>query len=146
MARLALPVLLLLLLAACHGHDHGTEHAGEAHQGSQPKTYSVRGQVVTLPADNNGEIRLAHEAIDDFEGATGEVIGMDAMTMSFPLAEGAGHEELAVGDVVEFELSVDWSSASPATVTRIEKLPAETELGFGKAGEAEGEASAAEDD
>ena len=99
----------------------------------EAKTYTVRGQIVTLPADNNGEIRLAHEAIDDFVSAGGEVVGMDAMTMSFSLAPAATASELAVGDIVEFDLRVGWSSEPLATVTRIEKLLADTELVFGKA-------------
>ncbi len=104
---------------------------GEADPGSAvpARTYTVNGKVVTLAADNGGELRIAHEAIDDFVAADGAVVGMDAMTMSFVVAEGVG-EGLAVGDIVEFDLRVDWGADDLATVTRIEMLPAETELVF----------------
>jgi hypothetical protein len=93
----------------------------------------VRAQVVTLPADNGGEIRLAHEAIHDFVSAAGEVVGMDSMTMSFPLAAGVDASGLAVGDAVEIELRVDWSADAPAVVARLAPLPEGTELLFGVA-------------
>ncbi len=105
---------------------------GAPESGVPVRSYTVRGEVVTLPADNNGELRIAHEAIDDFVAADGAVVGMDAMTMSFVLAEGVG-EGLGVGDIVEFDLRVDWGSDDLATLTRVETLPPETELVFGAA-------------
>jgi Cu/Ag efflux protein CusF len=115
------------LLSACGGSPESEESA------AGPTTYTARGQVVTLPADNNGELRLAHEAIDDFVAADGEVVGMDAMTMSFALSANAAPDDLAQGDIVEFDLSVDWSATQLATVTRVHKLPPTTELIFGTA-------------
>ena len=54
------------------------------------------------------------------------------MTMSFPLAEGAAGDVIA-GDIVEFELRVDWNAEPLSTVTRLTKLPPDTELVFGRA-------------
>lgn len=136
-AALALAALLLVIVA-CGGNGDSGDEATRA-----PETYTVRGQIVTLPRDNGGEIRLAHEAIIDFVAADGTVVGMDSMTMSFPLAAGPDGENLeigdiavghiAVGDIVEFDLRVDWSADPLATVTRVERLPADTELVFGAA-------------
>jgi Cu/Ag efflux protein CusF len=117
--------LVLPLVAACAGAPE--EHDGGA-TASRVTTYTVRGRVVALPSTGGGEIRLAHEAIGGFESAAGEVVGMEAMTMSFPVAASVDDAALAPGDVVEFELRVDWSAEQPATVTRIEPLPAGTEL------------------
>jgi hypothetical protein len=128
----AAAVLLSLglpLVAACAGapgQQHG-EQGGSATV-SRVATYTVRGRVVALPSAPGGEIRLAHEAIADFESAAGEVVGMDAMTMSFPVAASVDDSAVAPGDVVEIELRVDWSAEEPATVTRIEPLPEGTEL------------------
>ena len=119
-----LPVLAVLV--ACVG---APEADGPPGTEGPTATYTLKGRVVTLPADNGGEIRIAHEAIDDFVGADGSVIGMDAMTMSFVIADGVG-DDLAVGDVIEFDLRVDWSSDDLATVLRAETLPPETEMVF----------------
>ena len=40
------------------------------------------------PADPQHEIWIRHEAIPDFTSDEGQVVGMDAMTMPFALAEG----------------------------------------------------------
>ena len=126
-ARSLALALLLVGLAACGGEAEAPDSATPA------QSYSVRGQVVTLPADNGGELRLAHEAIDDFMSADGEVVGMDSMTMSFAVAPGATPADLTVGDFVHFTLEVDWTSDSLATVTKVETLPEDTQLDFGAA-------------
>lgn len=122
------PLLAPLLAAALLATVCGGPGSGESPPAEAARTYTVRGRVVTPPADDDGEIRLTHEAIDDFVSADGEVVGMDAMTMTFPLAGGIDAAALAVGDVVEFDLRVDWTSEPPAVVTRLDPLPAGTEL------------------
>ena len=128
-------VLAPAIVAACAGaHHDGAQDGGAAEaEASSVASYAVRGRVVALPIDNGGEIRMTHEAIDDFATADGEIIGMDSMTMSFPLEPSVDGSALAVGDIVEFELRVDWGADEPATVTRIESLPDGTELAFGSA-------------
>jgi Cu/Ag efflux protein CusF len=99
---------------------------------AQVATYTARGRVLTMPSEPGGEIQLEHEAIHDFVNFRGDVVGMDAMTMEFPLAEGAAGEIVA-GDIVEFDLQVNWDAEPLSSVTRLEKLPADTELVFGRA-------------
>lgn len=98
----------------------------------EPATYTVRGRVLEMPTGPGEDVRIEHEAIDDFVDYRGEVVGMDAMTMSFPLADGAAGD-VAAGDIVEFTLRVDWNAEPLSTVTQLEKLPPETELVFGRA-------------
>ena len=120
----------LVLLAAC-----GT--GGEAPaDGGDVDTYEVRGVVVSVPdpADELSNLAIRHEAIDDFRSIEGEVVGMDAMTMPFPVAEGVDLAPIAPGDEVEFTLEVEWEGEPPYRVTRIEELaPGAAELEFRKA-------------
>jgi hypothetical protein len=94
------------------------------------RTYRVRGVLDSLPdpASGAGQLRVRHEAIPDLVGVSGEVEGMAAMTMPFPVAEEVDLAGFAVGDVVRFDLTVDWEASRPVAVTAIEKLPAGTEL------------------
>mgnify|MGYP001187670412 FL=1 len=97
------------------------------------RSYSVRGEIVRLPdpADPQYEIWIRHEAIPDFTTDSGEVVGMDAMTMPFGVADGLDLSAVAVGDKILFTLTVSWADrAQPARVTAIEKLSEETELTF----------------
>ena len=107
--------------------------APEAEDATVPAaTYTVRGRVLDMPTAPGEEMRIEHEAIHTFVDYRGEVVGMDAMTMSFPLAEGVG-ADVAPGDLVEFDLRVDWNAEPLSTVTRMTKLAPETELVFGRA-------------
>lgn len=127
--RALLPVFALaLVFAGC-----GSEPATEETSGPGPATYTVRGRVVAMPSTSDGEIQVEHEAIDDLVDFRGDVVGMDAMTMFFPLGEGAVAEEIVAGDIVEFDLLVDWNAEPLSKITRIEKLPEDTELEFGRA-------------
>jgi len=99
---------------------------------SQVTTYTARGRVLEMPSAPGEHIRLEHEAIHGFVDFRGDVVGMDAMTMSFPLAEGAAGE-IIPGNIVEFDLRVDWNADPLSTVTRLEKLADDTELVFGRA-------------
>jgi Cu/Ag efflux protein CusF len=74
-----------------------------------------------------------HEPIDNFVGADGKVVGMGTMTMPFPLAKGVSLEGLSVGDIVEVTFEVRWKSHPRTQTTKVVKLPAGTELHFGKA-------------
>ena len=115
------------LLVAC-----GTDEppAGEGPGAAGALTYQVRGIVKSLPDPETGagRLRIRHEAIPDLVGASGEVEGMAAMTMPFPVADEVDLAGFAVGDVVRFELRVDWQADRPVAVTAMEKLPADIEL------------------
>jgi hypothetical protein len=112
------PVLLaLLLLVAC---------------GRSGRDYTVRGRVAMLPEPGNpaSGFVVAHQAVDDFVDREGKVVGMDPMTMSFPLGPKVSLKGLAVNDPVEFTLHADWSAAPPVRITSVHKLPAGTPIVF----------------
>lgn len=120
-------LLPLLLLTAC------SQPAIEADL--EPETvverYEVRGEVVRLPSAEADALTVRHEAIPGFVGVDGQVVGMDSMTMPFPLAEGVALDGVEVGDKVEFTLEVAWEGDPPYRITRVEELGAETVLDFG---------------
>lgn len=126
------------LLAACGGADDG------AGSGGAVETYESRGVVLAVPdpADPLSNLEIRHEAIDDFRSIDGEVLGMNAMRMAFPVAEGVDLTGIEPEDKVAFTLEVEWEGEPPYRVARIEELPAETELEFRQAsppGEPDGE-------
>lgn len=92
--------------------------------------YTVRGQVASLPAGDD-PLQVRHEAIPEFRN--GEKMGMNVMTMPFPLGEGVSLEGVQPGDKLSITFSVDYQEGwSPINyrVVSYEKLPAETELDF----------------
>ncbi len=98
-------------------------------------SYTVRGQVVTVPVagDPRTEFSARHEAIPEFKGPGGEM-GMNTMTMPFPLKDGLALDGIAVGDKVEitFEVIYDLAKLSPVdwAAVSVKELPAETALNF----------------
>ena len=119
---LLLPVLLLAF-AGC-----GREAGGNA------KVYTIRGQVEKLPeGEGTPMLSLRHEAIDDYTSRDGRVMGMDAMSMPFVVGDEASTEGIAVGDVIEFKLRVDWEAEEPIEITEIRELPPGTRLTFREA-------------
>lgn len=122
-ARAFLILLAILSLTACS--------AGEG----SARTYTVRGQVTQLPDPGNPGtgLYLNHEAIDQFMSRDGEIVGMDPMTMSFQVDEKVSLDDIQVGDVIEFDLVVDWGATPPDTeveIVRIRELPPGTRLQF----------------
>ena len=97
-----------------------------------PESYRVRAQVRQLPAPDTpgGEILVRHEAIAGFKNADGEIVGMESMSMSFPLADAALAAGLEVGDRIEMAFEVSWHGGNPLSVTAIKKLPADARLAF----------------
>jgi Cu/Ag efflux protein CusF len=118
LARALLPALLLA--AACRGG---------ARDGDAARRYTVRGEVVQLPASGRGpaQLTLRHEAIPGFVDRAGAAVGMPAMAMALDLAPGASAAGLAVGDKVEVVLAVDWARPR-VELEQVRKLPAETVL------------------
>ncbi len=92
----------------------------------------MRAEIVHLPDRPDGYVTLRHEPVDDFTDESGAVVGMNSMTMDFPLARGASLNGLTVGDKIEATLEVDWDQGF-MQLDRIEKLPRATVLRFGKA-------------
>ncbi|HYD00180.1 MAG TPA: copper-binding protein [Phycisphaerales bacterium] len=144
MSRFLFALLLcvgLAALTACSGKDKPMDPPAEKSTGRTPPgrtpdgTYTVRGEVSSLPTtgDKRTEFRVYHEAIDDFKDKGGKVVGMNAMTMDFPPAKGVDLSNLKKGDKVSLTFSVWWGGSPPWLVTKIEKLPDDTKLVFGKA-------------
>lgn len=119
-----------LVLGACAGGEDAATPTAEG-----VDTYEVRGVVVRVPdpAEPLADLVIRHEAIDDFRSMQGEVVGMDSMSMPFPVASGVELTEIEPGSKVDFTLEVEWEGEPPYRVVRIEELPADTELDFRKA-------------
>jgi Cu/Ag efflux protein CusF len=98
-------------------------------------TYTVKGEVAGLPVagDKRTQFRVHHEAIDNFKDREGKTTGMNSMTMDFPPAKGVDLSNLKKGDKVSMTFSVWWGNTPTWMVTKIEKLPDDTMLTFGKA-------------
>lgn len=129
MSRLPVSYALLLtalsaLLFACGGEEPPSEPAA---------VYTSRAMVRELPKtpQAGAEISLFHEDMPEFRSATGEVVGMESMSMPFPVADAALLDGLAVGDRVRFEFEVRWEGKGhPLLVTDLEKLAEDVRLDF----------------
>jgi hypothetical protein len=96
-------------------------------------SYAMRGEIVRLPAAGSREMAIRHEAVPDFRDEGGKVVGMEAMTMPFTLAQGVGVDALAPGDKIAFTLEMRWRNPRElARISRIERLPAGTLLSWEK--------------
>lgn len=94
----------------------------------QTAEYTVRGEVVALPAGDD-DLMVRHEAIPEFR--SGATMGMDVMVMPFPLGEGVSLDGVTPGDKLSVTFSVDYEEGwSPIgyRVVGYEELPMETEL------------------
>jgi len=97
--------------------------------------YVVRGEVRGLPDPANPatELTIRHESIAHFRGPGGR-LGMNTMTMPFPVAEGVSLEGIGVGDAVEFTFEVDFDTEkdrpSGFRLTEIRRLGEGTALEF----------------
>ncbi len=94
-AVLLLAGLLLSAVSACRA---------PAKTSSTTEVYSVRGELVRLPAAGSSEVWIHHEAVPKLRDDRGRVTGMESMTMPFDLASDADLSGLRVGDPVRFEL------------------------------------------
>ena len=127
---------LFLGFAACGGGEPApsadTEMATEDSTASDKMAYTVRGEVTQLPDPSveGSELMVRHEPIPDFKNAKGEVVGMDTMTMPFPVSEDVSLDGIAVGDKVELTFEVQFQPATSFVTTEVAKLPLDTELDF----------------
>ncbi len=112
----ALASVMVILAAALLSACADTEVASGPEAG--PHTYTLKGRIVEMPAGPGGEIQLEHEAIHNLFDARGITVGMDAMMMFFPLAVGA-NTGFEAGNIVEFDLEVDWKREPMAIVIRV---------------------------
>jgi len=132
--RLAPTILLLAaaLAGGCGGDDPG--RASSVEPATPPDgTYTVRAEVVAeldpeRPEDR--QLRIRHEAVPEFVGFEGEVVGMASMTMPFPVAPGVDLDGVEAGDPVEVTFEVRWEEAPPLRIVELRELPTGTELDF----------------
>lgn len=133
LSNTTLLLLILLALTAC---------SGEAPQNpsAPPEAYQVQGLIRHLPDADRPvqEILIHHEAIPNFKDDEGHVVGMNAMSMPFPITDRSMIEGLAAGDKIDFEFEVSFGGSPGLRLTRIEKLPPETELDFKTKGSSPG--------
>jgi hypothetical protein len=126
-----LPTLLLAVLLGCGGD--GRAPAEDEPATPPDQSYSVRGEVVALPdprRPDDRQLRVRHEAIPDFVGFEGEVVGMASMSMPFPLAAAVDLEGVEPGDPVEMTFEVRWEGSPPIRIVELRELPPGTELDF----------------
>ena len=110
-----LPLLILLafLFCACSG--------GPEEPTGPVQVYDVRGVVARLPEGPGTELMITHEEIADFVNAAGDTVGMKAMTMGFPVAEGIELQAFAPGDSVQIRFEVRWGQPAPLRLTEMRK-------------------------
>lgn len=128
-------LMVMSLLTGCGGGGGRDEGSGESEQATNVQRYDVRGIVRQLPGPGGQELMIRHEAIPDFVNSSGEAVGMDAMTMGFPVADEVDLSAFAPGDSVGFVFEVRWDGSPPLRLTSMEELPPGTELEFGKVGQ-----------
>ncbi len=97
-----------------------------------PAVYAARGVIrqIRQVGDGKTQISILHEAIPDFIGIDGDVVGMKSMTMPFTVANTVHLTGFEPGSRVRFELAVDWHRRDPALITSIETLPDDVLLSF----------------
>ncbi|MEM1202178.1 MAG: copper-binding protein [Acidobacteriota bacterium] len=124
----ALLLTALATLVACAGEPEAPEAEIVVDR------YTVRGQVSQLPSPDRpgSDLQIRHEPVPDYRDDRGEVVGMDTMTMPFPVGDPTLLEGVAVGDKIEFDFEMAWEGSPPIRVTRIDVLDPSTELTFGK--------------
>ncbi len=123
-------VVLCCALGACKKDDaKGAEAKREIIR------YTVRGQVVQVPSadDPRSEFSVRHEAIPEFRRIDGK-LGMNTMTMGFPVAKGLSLEGIEAGDIVrlifETEYEAGYTKLKGYQAVEVVELPAETALDF----------------
>ena len=123
------------VLAGCE--NRSAQQAATPARGAD-KVYTSRGKVESLPDPKRvtAEFVVHHEAINDFVNPNGSK-GMNSMSMPLTPDASVDLSALAVGDIIEFDLSVwykpEFKAIESYRVTRVKKLPPDTELHFGTA-------------
>lgn len=145
-AAVALAAAVCFTLQSCTKEPAAPDHNGAAKSPPASEsealthTYHTRGIIESIPEAGKPalELMIRHEAINDFVDGSGAVVGMNAMTMPFPrLADGVTLDGVAVGDKIAFSFTNTWRGPAASrrpdwVIDSITKLPADTELVFGK--------------
>jgi Cu/Ag efflux protein CusF len=112
----------MLLITGC-GQDDSPSPAATS---EVSHTYQVRGVVVeVLP----GALMIHHQAIDDYIGPQGQIIGMDPMVMRFQLAPKHRTDDFHARDVLEFSFE-DRPQGQGFVIVEAHRVPPGTALDF----------------
>jgi hypothetical protein len=97
--------------------------------------YVIRGEVISVPqAGKPGtQFIVKHEPIHNFRDASGQIVGMSTMGMPFTPGKGVSLEGIRPGDKIEMRWVLQWEPEAKEYVESVRKLPADTQLRFGKA-------------
>ncbi len=116
-------VVATILLTACG--------APPAPPSPPSATYETRGIIRKLPPANEvGEVLIAHEKIDHFTDQDGKTVGMPAMTMPFHLGIPDRATGVGVGDRIALTFGVRWSDGPPLEILDLQRLGADVRLEF----------------
>jgi len=94
--------------------------SGDSAPGQQ-QTYDVAGVITRLPAGPGTELMVRHDAIPGFVNSAGEITGMRAMVMGFPVADSVDLSGFAEGDSVSITFVVRWGQPNPFELTRMDR-------------------------
>jgi hypothetical protein len=89
-------------------------------------TYQVRGVVVEILPD---ALMIHHQAIDNYIGPHGQVVGMDPMVMRFQLAPALHTDDFHLKDVLDFSFE-DRPQGQGFVIVEAHRLPPGTALDF----------------
>ena len=131
----AFGIIAMLGAIIAAGCSHGQMNEQSAGAASDARTYVIRGEVISVPQSGKpgtGFI-VKHEPIDNFRDASGRIVGMNTMGMPFTPGKGVLLEGIQPGDKIEMRWVVQWNPEAKEYVESMRKLPAETQLRFGKA-------------
>ena len=115
--------------------DDSGSRPGDDAAGAGARRYTVRGEIVRLPAAPSASARqvaIRHEPLHDFVNEAGAVVGMNSMVMQFDVAPEVALDDVRLGDKVEVRLAIAWSPPL-LRIEQLRKLPADTVLVFGEA-------------
>ena len=90
-------------------------------------TYQVRGVVVEILRD---ALMIHHQAIDDYIGPHGQIVGMDPMVMRFQLAPDLRTDDFYVRDVLDFSFKDRRPQGHGFVIVEAHRLPPGTVLDF----------------
>ena len=111
-----------ILTAACQGAPSSSKVVMPS------QTYEVKGRVRQIEHQGKRtQLIIHHETIPEFVDNDGQIVGMEAMTMPFTVAENVDLGGIGVGSEILFELTVDWSAAEPGLITNLELQSARSE-------------------
>ena len=116
-----------LLALACATPQHETD------LGPADASYELRGEVQQVRAGGprrRTELTIHHQSVPGFVDREGKVVGMDSMTMPFPVARGVSTTAIAPGDKVAFRFEVRWNEDPVTLITSLQKLPPDTAIDY----------------